>query len=182
MVDVRHVAQHFCGDMIRRLMFGKRYFSGNLPAASSTTGPGRDELAHVAALFTLLNHVYSFCVSDYFPALQGLDLEGHELVSKNVMKALNRFHDPIIDDRIRESSKINRADDKKVARDFLDVLVFLQDAQGQPLLSREDIRAQTAVRTLVTWPPPQPTYIYVQKKSFFLTTNDRLAGNYVCNN
>ncbi|XP_048533043.1 tyrosine N-monooxygenase-like [Triticum urartu] len=141
-VDVRHVSRHFCGDMIRRLVFGKRYFS-NLPA-SATSGPGHDELAHVAALFTLLNHVYSFCVSDYFPALQGLDLEGHEMVSRDVMRTINRLHDPIIEDRIRErSNSIQSRAEKKEARDFLDVLVYLEDAQGQPLLSLEDIRAQT---------------------------------------
>uniref|UniRef100_A0ACD6AGF0 Uncharacterized protein n=1 Tax=Avena sativa TaxID=4498 RepID=A0ACD6AGF0_AVESA len=146
-IDVRHVAQHFCGNIIRRLVLGKRYFS-DIPASSSA-GPGHDELAHVAALFTLLNHLYCFCVSDYLPALQGLDLEGHERVAKNVMAVLNGLHDPVIEERIRERSNNNALDDKKGAqkrepRDFLDVLVYLEDAQGQPLLSLQDIRAQTA--------------------------------------
>jgi phenylalanine N-monooxygenase len=144
-VDVRHVAQHFCCNIIRRLVFGKRYFSDDIPA-SSTNGPGHDEVAHVAALFTALNHLYSFCVSDYFPALVGLDLEGHEMVSKNVMRVLNRFHDPIIEERIRErSTTLGNGGEKKEARDFLDVLVYLEDADGQPLLTLEEIRAQTMV-------------------------------------
>jgi phenylalanine N-monooxygenase len=144
-VDVRHVAQHFCGNIIRRLVFGKRYFSDDIPA-SSTSGPGQDEVAHVAALFTALNHLYSFCVSDYFPALVGLDLEGHEMVSKNVMRVLNRLHDPIIEERICErSGKLERCGEKKEARDLLDVLVYLEDADGQPLLSLQEIRAQTMV-------------------------------------
>uniref|UniRef100_A0ACD5UW10 Uncharacterized protein n=1 Tax=Avena sativa TaxID=4498 RepID=A0ACD5UW10_AVESA len=142
-VDVRHVAQHFCCNIIRRLVFGKRYFSDDIPA-SSTSGPGHDEVAHVAALFRALNHLYNFCVSDYIPSLVGLDLEGHEMVSKNVMGVLNRLHDPIIEERIRERSiKLGKGGEKKEARDFLDVLVYLEDADGRPLLSLQEIRAQT---------------------------------------
>ncbi|XP_020188068.3 tyrosine N-monooxygenase-like [Aegilops tauschii subsp. strangulata] len=115
-----------------------RYFNDLL--ASSTSGPGHDEVAHVAALFTALNHLYSFCVSDYFPALIGLDLDGHEKVSKDAMQTINRLHDPIIEERMRERSSTL----EKGPRDFLDVLVHLKDAEGQPMLSLEDIRAQTA--------------------------------------
>ena len=147
-VDIREVAQHFCCNIIRRLVFGKRYFSEDIPD-SLTSGPQDDEVAHVAALFTALNHLYSFCVSDYFPALVGLDLEGHEMVSKNVMRVLNRLHDPIIEERIRErSSALQKGGEKKVASDFLDILVYLEDADGQPLLSVQEIRAQTTVSTV----------------------------------
>ena len=45
-VNIRHVTQHYVGNMIRRLVFGKRYFS-DLPA-SSASWPGHDEVAHVA--------------------------------------------------------------------------------------------------------------------------------------
>ncbi|KAF7005643.1 hypothetical protein CFC21_020751 [Triticum aestivum] len=141
LVDVRHVARHFCGNMIRRLVLGKRYFGSELPG-SSASGPGHDEMAHVAALFTLLNYLYNFCVSDYFPALIGFDLEGHEKVSKDVMGILNRLHDPIIEKRIIERSNLRNGGECKEARDFLDVLVYLDDADGQPLLSVDDIRAQ----------------------------------------
>ncbi|VAH40183.1 unnamed protein product [Triticum turgidum subsp. durum] len=137
-VNVRHVTQHFVGNMIRRLVFGKRYFS-DLPS-SSTSGPGHDEVAHVAALFTALNHLYSFCVSDYFPALIGLDLDGHEKVSKDAMQTINQLHDPIIEERMCERSFTL----EKGPRDFLDILVHLKDAEGNPMLSLEDIRAQTA--------------------------------------
>ncbi|XP_044318901.1 tyrosine N-monooxygenase-like [Triticum aestivum] len=120
-----------------------RYFS-DLPA-SSASWPGHDEVAHVAALFTVLNHLYIFCMSDYFPTLIGLDLDGHEKVSKDAMQTTNRLHDPIIEERIRErSSTLEKFGEKKEARDFLDVLVHLKDAEGQPMLSLEEIRAQTA--------------------------------------
>lgn len=69
-VDVRHVAQHFCGNLIRSLMFSKRNFF--------EPSPGSDEVEHVSALFTLVNCVFGFRMSDYFPSLIGLDLDGHQ--------------------------------------------------------------------------------------------------------
>ncbi|TVU03778.1 hypothetical protein EJB05_50666, partial [Eragrostis curvula] len=73
-VDVRHVARHYCSNAIRRLVFNKRYFGE--PQADG--GPGPLEVQHVDALFTSLGLLYAFCVSDYLPWLQGLDLDGHE--------------------------------------------------------------------------------------------------------
>jgi phenylalanine N-monooxygenase len=70
------------------------------------------------------------------------------MVSKNVMRELNRLHDPNIEERIRERSrKLEKRSGKKEARDFLDVLVYLEDVDGQPLLCLEEIRAQTMVST-----------------------------------
>ncbi|KAG0548762.1 hypothetical protein BDA96_01G195300 [Sorghum bicolor] len=132
-VNVRHVARHFCGNIIRRLVFGKRSLELTI------------EEEHIDALFTLVNYVYSFCVSDYYPGLVGLDLDGHEKVARAVMSTLDRLHGPIIDERIREWSHRRRrkVGDKKDAEDILDVLVSLEDEDGQPLLSIDEIKAQT---------------------------------------
>jgi phenylalanine N-monooxygenase len=155
-VDVRHVARHFCGNMIRRLVFGKRHFSVAAGAGAGGgngggSGPGPEVVAHVDALFTLLNYVYSFSVSDYIPPawawmVAGLDPDGHKKVAKRVMETLNRLHDPIIEERIREWDGLRKRGEKREARDFLDALVSLQDSQGRPFLSFNEIKAQTAVR------------------------------------
>ncbi|CAN6317775.1 unnamed protein product [Urochloa humidicola] len=142
-IDVRNVAQHFCGNVIRRLMFSKRYFV-ETPLASAGAGPGPNEVEHVNALFTLLNNVYSFSILDYFPVLLGLDLDGHEKVVHGVMATLNRLHDPIIEERLQEWPTLRKHGEKREIRDFLDVLVSLEDSEGQPLLSLEEIKAQTA--------------------------------------
>ncbi|KAL6642934.1 hypothetical protein ACP70R_021115 [Stipagrostis hirtigluma subsp. patula] len=142
-VDVRHVSQHFCGNLIRRLVFGKRYFVKPLPLSASS-GPGHEEIEHVSALFTLVNHAYSFSISDYLPALTDLDLDGHKKVVRGVMKTLNRLHDPIIEERIQEWCSLRRQGEKREIRDFLDVLVSLEDSEGRPYLSLEEIKAQTA--------------------------------------
>jgi phenylalanine N-monooxygenase len=153
-VNVRHVAQHFCGNMIRRLVFGKRHFSVAADSAGNGSGPGPEEVAHVDALFTLLSYMYSFSVSDYIPAawtwmIAGLDPDGHKKAAKSVMKTINRLHDPIIQERIHEWDGLRKRGDKREARDFLDVLVSLQDSQGRPFLSFDEIQAQTAVRYLI---------------------------------
>ncbi|RCV42934.1 hypothetical protein SETIT_9G255400v2 [Setaria italica] len=140
-INIRHVGQHFCGNLVRRLVFGKRYF-GEAEPAMAVAGPGDDEVEHVDALFTLVNYVYGFCVSDYFPALVGLDLDGHEKVAKGVVSTFDRLHDPIIEERMREWADRREAVEKREAADFLDVLVSLEDAAGHPLLTFEEIKAQ----------------------------------------
>lgn len=145
-VDVRHVARHFCGNIIRKLIFGKRHFYE--PPAESARGPGRDEEAHVDALFTALDYLGAFCVSDYFPALVGLDLDGHEEVVNGLMRTFSRLHDPIIEERMEEWRALRKGGENREVGDFLDVLVSLEDAEGQPLLTVEEIKAETLVSFL----------------------------------
>ncbi|KAL6637368.1 hypothetical protein ACP70R_024940 [Stipagrostis hirtigluma subsp. patula] len=141
--DVRHVARHFCGNVIRRLTLGRRHFREPPPGASDDGGPGRDEAEHVDALFATLNYLDAFCVSDYFPALVGLDLDGHEKVVRGVMRTLNRLHDPIVEERVEEWRLLRKAGERRDVADFLDVLASLDDEAGRPLLTLEEIRAQT---------------------------------------
>ncbi|TVU39215.1 hypothetical protein EJB05_12623, partial [Eragrostis curvula] len=115
-----------------------------LSPGSAAAGPGPDEVEHVSVLFTLVNYVFSFRMSDYFPRLIGLDLDGHEKVVRDVLSTLNRLHDPIIEERIHEWSALRRHGKKREVRDFLDVLVSIEDSEGRPLLSLEEIKAQTA--------------------------------------
>nr|CAB3494830.1 unnamed protein product [Digitaria exilis] len=152
-INIRHVGQHFCGNLIRRLVFGKRNFGGEAPEMA-VGGPGDDEVEHVNALFTLVNYVYSFCVSDYFPALVGLDLDGHEKVAKGVVKTFDRLHDPIIEERRHEWANRREAGQKREVADFLDVLVSLEDAAGQPLLTFEEIKAQIVEMMFATVDSP----------------------------
>lgn len=142
-VDVRHVARHFCGNVIRRLALGRRHFRD---AAMVGPGPGPDEEEHVDALFAVLNYLDAFCVSDYFPALVGLDLDGHEKVVKGVMRTLNRLHDPVIEERVEEWRLLRKAGaGRRDVADFLDVLASLDAADGSALLTVEEIKSQTIV-------------------------------------
>ncbi|XP_047056600.1 tyrosine N-monooxygenase-like [Lolium rigidum] len=133
-VDVRHVTRHYCGNVIRRLVFGKRYFGEPQPDG----GPGPLEVEHIDASFTCLGFVYSFCISDYLPWLLGLDLDGQEKVVKEANATVNRLHDMIIDERWRQWKGGETQDG---VEDLLDVLITLKDGHGSPLLTIEEVKA-----------------------------------------
>ncbi|XP_077217564.1 phenylalanine N-monooxygenase-like [Tasmannia lanceolata] len=138
-VNVRVAVQQYSGNVIRKLMFNKRYFGHG----SKDGGPGFEEEEHVEALFTVLSLIYSFAVSDYFPRLRWLDLNGHERIMKKAIKVVNKYHDPIIDERIEQWRNAQDGFVKKEPEDLLDVLISVKNSSGKPLLSAEEIKAQT---------------------------------------
>ncbi|KAI4353202.1 hypothetical protein L6164_002168 [Bauhinia variegata] len=133
-VNVRIAAHHYCGNVIRKIIFNMRYFGKN----KKDGGPSNEEAEHVDALFTVLKYIYSFCVSDFMPCLRGYDLDGHEKIVKKAVKILNRYHDPIIEERIEQWKNGTKTDEK----DLLDVLITLKDDNGNSLLTTEEIKAQ----------------------------------------
>ncbi|RCV22633.1 hypothetical protein SETIT_4G236100v2 [Setaria italica] len=134
-VDVRHVARHYCGNVIRRLVFNRRHFGEPQPDG----GPGPLEVQHVDAVFRSLGLLYAFCVSDYLPWLLGLDLDGHEKMVKEANKIVNGLHDKVIDERWRQW----KSGERKEPEDFLDVLITLKAADGKALLTIEEVKAQS---------------------------------------
>ncbi|KAF7031054.1 LOW QUALITY PROTEIN: hypothetical protein CFC21_042434 [Triticum aestivum] len=135
-VDVRHASRHYCGNVIRRLVFGKRYFGESQPDG----GPGLLEVEHVDATFTSLGLLFSFCVSDYLPWLLGLDLDGHEKKVKQANAIMSRPHDVVIDERWRQRKGGERREELQ-DQDFLDVLITVNDVDGNPLLTIEEVKA-----------------------------------------
>ncbi|KAL6602916.1 hypothetical protein ACP70R_043277 [Stipagrostis hirtigluma subsp. patula] len=136
-VDVRHVARHYCGNVIRRLLFNRRYFGEPQPDG----GPGPLEVQHMDAVFTSLGLLYAFCVSDYLPWLRGYDLDGHEKMVREANETVNRLHDTVIDERWRRC----QGSERQGPEDLLDVLISLKDAHGNPLLTIEEVKAQAQV-------------------------------------
>ncbi|KAE8711207.1 Valine N-monooxygenase 1 [Hibiscus syriacus] len=134
LVNVRVASQQYCGNVPRKLLFSRRYFG----EGKEDGGPGFEEEEHVSAVFTILAYLYSFCVSDYIPRLRGLDLDGHEKVMKEALGVVGKYHDPIIDERIQQW----RNGEKDGNDDLLDVLISLEDAKGNPLLTADEIKAQ----------------------------------------
>ena len=138
-VNVRIAAQHFCGNVIRKMIFNKRCFGEGMVDG----GPCGEEQEHVAALFTILNYLYSFCISDFFPFLRlQVDLDGHEKIIRKAVGSVRKYHDPEIDERIHKW----KDGMKNKQEDLLDVLIMLRDPNGDPLLSPEEIKAQIIVR------------------------------------
>ncbi|XP_028768827.1 isoleucine N-monooxygenase 2-like [Neltuma alba] len=134
LVNVRIAAQHFCGNVIRKIIFNQRYFG----EGGQDGGPGLEEIEHVGALFVMLKYLYAFCVSDFVPCLRGLDLDGHKRVLKNAVRIVNKYHDPIIEARIKQWKEGAKTE----SEDLLDVMISLKDAHNNPLLSMQEIKAQ----------------------------------------
>ncbi|KAF9601801.1 hypothetical protein IFM89_023332 [Coptis chinensis] len=139
-VNLRHATRAYCGNVMRKIIFNRRYFGEGRKDGAPTI----EEEEHVEALFTGLSLVYAFCVSDYMPSLRWLDLDGHEKIMKTVTQIVNKYHDPIIYDRIQKWRGGDVKVSSKEPEDLLDVLILLKDNKGKPLLSTEEIRAQTA--------------------------------------
>ncbi|CAN1247939.1 Valine N-monooxygenase 1 [Linum perenne] len=87
-VNLRTATQHYSGNVIRRMLFGKRFFG----EGTMDGGPGKEEVEHVKAAFTVLKYLYAFSISDYLPCLRWLDVDGHEtdIESLNYVKACAR--------------------------------------------------------------------------------------------
>ncbi|RZC93434.1 hypothetical protein C5167_026058 [Papaver somniferum] len=141
-VNIRTVSRMYSGNVIRKLMFNMRYFG----IGRKDGGPGVEEEEYVQALFNVLSLLYAFSVADFMPILRWLDLDGHEKLMKKASKIVNSYHDPVIDERIKQwrSADGDRFINKKQPHDLLDVLICLKDANGNPLLSTEEIKAQSA--------------------------------------
>lgn len=141
-VQVRTIAQHYCGNVIRKLMLNKRFF-GN---GRVDGGPGPEEIEHVDSLFKILGYINAFSISDYLPWLRIFDLEGHQKIISDALKHIQKHNDPIIDERIHTW---RNGQTREEAQDILDVLIQLTDPlTGDPLLTSSEIKAQILVRAL----------------------------------
>ncbi|CAI0438047.1 unnamed protein product [Linum tenue] len=136
-VDVRVAAQHYCGNVMRKIVFGRRFFG----RATLDGGPGPMEVEHVEAVLGALKCLYWSCLSDYFPCLWGWDVDGKEKVIKEANETIRRCQDPIIDERIRQW----RSGERKEMDDLLDVFITLKDEEGKPLLTPHEIKSQAVV-------------------------------------
>ncbi|KAK1286017.1 Tyrosine N-monooxygenase [Acorus calamus] len=129
-VDVRAVARAYSGNVMRGI------------SGRADGGPGKEEEEHVEALFTVLSLLYAFCVSDYLPKLRWLDLEGHERIRRKAIRVVNKYAERIIDERMEKWRGVGGVEG--APEDLLDVMITLRDEKGRPLLSTEEIKAQSA--------------------------------------
>ncbi|XLR49871.1 hypothetical protein S83_000543 [Arachis hypogaea] len=134
LVDLRNVTKQYGGNLMRRLLFNKRYF-GN---GREDGGAGAVELEYVESLFIAIRHIYAFSVSDYLPWLWWLDFEGHKKILKEATNTIRKYHDPIIEERIHQWRNGTRAHQE----DWLDVLISLKDANNNPFLTLQEIKSQ----------------------------------------
>ncbi|KAI3927705.1 hypothetical protein MKW92_007872 [Papaver armeniacum] len=114
--NLRLLTRQFSGNVIRKMVFNKRYFG----KGRKDGGPCSEEIEHVDSAFTVLSYIYALA-----------------------MGVVNKYHDPIIEERIRQWSDGSMKN--RLPEDLLDVLISLKDEHENPLLSTEEIKAQATV-------------------------------------
>ncbi|KAJ0984262.1 hypothetical protein J5N97_002618 [Dioscorea zingiberensis] len=110
-------------------------------------GLSEDEIEHVEAAFTITNFLYAFSLSDLVPWLGWLDLDGHGRTVKEAVGVINKYHDPIIEERIekrrrRGGDHIHGWPREEILEDLLDLMIGLKNENGEPLLSVDEINVQ----------------------------------------
>ena len=122
-------------------MFNMLYFG----LGRDDGGPGFEEVEHVEALFSVVSLEYSFAVADYLTWLRWLDLDGHEKEMKKAIGVVNKYHEPLIDERVRKWRWGSDGRVKKEPEDLLDLMILVEDADGKPLLTSKEIKPLAAV-------------------------------------
>ncbi|CAK9163105.1 unnamed protein product [Ilex paraguariensis] len=125
-VNVRIATQHYCGNVIRKMIFGKRFFGKGMEDG----GPGVEEEEHVAGLFTILGYLYSFCISDYLPCLRVFDIDGHEKIMKKALGTVRKYHDPEIDQRIGKWKEVDAGSEVGLSDPELKMFSFSTGRRG----------------------------------------------------
>ncbi|KAI3776916.1 hypothetical protein L1987_46707 [Smallanthus sonchifolius] len=131
LVNVRIIGKQYSSNMVRKLIFGNRYFG----KGRADGGPGQEEIEHVDSLSSILGYVYAFCVTDYFPWLQWItDFDGHEKMIRHAISRARKYQDPLVDERIQQWKDGVRTKQD----DLLDVFINLDN----PRLNADEIKAQ----------------------------------------
>ncbi|WVY98534.1 hypothetical protein V8G54_030685 [Vigna mungo] len=150
LVNIRSVARHYCGNVIRKIVFNKRYFG----KGRKDGGPSFEEEEHVDSIFVLLRYLYAFSISDYISCLRKLDLDGHQKNVKEALKVIKKYHDPIVEERLKQWNDTPKIDE----HDWLDILISLKDANNNPLLTLEEINAQIVEIMIATVDNPSNAF------------------------
>ena len=134
-MNIRTVVQQYSSNILRKIIFGSRYFGkGNVDG-----GPGHEEIEHAESILTILNHLFAFSVTDYFPWLRWItDFDGHERIIRNAIHTARKYQDRLVDERIQQWKDGVRTKED----DLLDVFIKLEN----PRLTVDQIKAQILVR------------------------------------
>ncbi|KAG5609453.1 hypothetical protein H5410_020734 [Solanum commersonii] len=127
-INLRKVTRCHCGNVIRNMIFSKRSLFGII----------EEDEEQIDEVFTLLEYVYSFSISDYLPWLSVFDLDGHKAIIKKAYATTTKHIDIEVDHRIQ----IWKDGNKSLEEDILDVLIMLKDTNGNPLMNVKEIKAQ----------------------------------------
>ncbi|XP_010532335.1 PREDICTED: dihomomethionine N-hydroxylase-like [Tarenaya hassleriana] len=136
-VNVRDIARTYAYAVTTRMLFGRRPYREVREDDDGGLGPR--ERQHVEAIFEMMNCVFGFRASDYIPCLRGLGLDGQEKKAREACDISVEYNDKIVDQRM---ALWKEKGGKDVMEDWLDILITLNNTEGKPLLTPEEIKAQ----------------------------------------
>ncbi|CAK9327982.1 unnamed protein product [Citrullus colocynthis] len=142
-INIRSITQHYCGNIIRRMLFNKRYYG----KGREDGGPTFEEEDHNQALLAIVRHVNAFSISDFIPCLKPSDLDGHDKIVKKALSAIQKYDEPIVDERMQQWKKYEK---KEGIEDECPHFTSLQDENAKLLLSVEEIKAQITELQIAT--------------------------------
>lgn len=152
-VDLRVATRHYCGNVLRKLVFGKRFFG----AGAVDGGPGVEEREYVDGVFTILMYLYGFAVADFLPWTEVFDFDGHKKIINDAINDVRKYQD----DEIAERVEMWRRGVRTTSDDILDILICLRGSDNKPLLSIQEIKAQIIVSLMCFMKALTQIYTYV---------------------
>ncbi|XP_031103155.1 phenylalanine N-monooxygenase-like [Ipomoea triloba] len=141
-VNVRIVSRQYCGNVISKMVFNKRFFGNG--------EQDEEEEELLKAMFALLQTLYGLGVSDHIPWLSIFDIDGYKSIINKAMSVMRKHLDTEVDKRVQ----MWKDGIKTVEEDILDVLLMLKDNAGKPLLSDTEIKTQVLEMMLATTDNP----------------------------
>ncbi|CAH8353524.1 unnamed protein product [Eruca vesicaria subsp. sativa] len=134
LVNVRDVVCTHTHNVKMRLLFGRKHFKETTKDGS--LGPMEKE--HFDAIFKALDCFFSFYIADYYSFFRGWNLQGEEVVLRDVVDVIAKYNKMIIDEKIELWRKTKNVD-YDMPKDWLDILFTLKDDKGKPLLTPQEI-------------------------------------------
>ncbi|XP_042493286.1 cytochrome P450 CYP82D47-like [Macadamia integrifolia] len=133
LVDMKKWFTDLTLNIIVRIVAGKRYTASNAEEALRCQ-EGVREFFHYVGLFV---------VSDAFPFLEGLDLQGYEKAMKKTAKKLDSIVEGWLKDHQQKRSSADYAAKAKGDQDFMDVMISIMEDSK---LSSPDYDADTVIK------------------------------------
>ncbi|KAJ4974168.1 hypothetical protein NE237_007342 [Protea cynaroides] len=121
LVDVKKRFGDLTFNIIVRMVVGKRYFG-----AESNAADAEEALQCQQGIRDFFHYIGLFVVSDAFPSLEGLDLQGYEKGMKRTAKNL----DSIVEGWLKEHKQKGLAadyDKAKSDQDFMDAMISMME-------------------------------------------------------
>ncbi|KAJ4942649.1 hypothetical protein NE237_016354 [Protea cynaroides] len=137
LVDMKKWFGDLTFNIIVRMVVGKRYFD-----AESSAADAEEALRCQEGVRDFFHYIGLFVVSDAFPFLEGMDLQGYEKGMKRTAKNLDSIVEGWLNEHKQKQKGLSAHNDKaKGGQDFMDVMISIMEDS-----KLDDYDADTAIK------------------------------------